>query len=207
MGTAPKKKRWRYAVSGKTIFQCGSDMPKNGDKCGKYRAHISLDEFFASISRCSHMILYRQVAAEFLSCPYVLRCPSIEMHWLEFEPQSVMNWLKTVSGCAKKALTIYGYYCGASTAEPVNILLATLISEFRAETVARPEFVVELCDFEELFLAEFEDNGLELARLSETNWRLISRSNADQNNEQQNDEEVTVVGREKTLIEISRFFN
>uniref|UniRef100_A0A914IEN7 Mos1 transposase HTH domain-containing protein n=1 Tax=Globodera rostochiensis TaxID=31243 RepID=A0A914IEN7_GLORO len=153
---------------------------------------ISLDEFFASISRCSHMILYRQVAAEFISCPYVLRCPSIEMHWLEFEPQSVMNWLKTVSGCAKKSLTIYGYYCGASTAEPVNVLLATLISEFRAETVARPEFVLELCDFEELFLAEFEDNGLELARLSETNWRLISRSNADQNNEQQNDEEETV---------------
>ncbi|KAL3068814.1 hypothetical protein niasHS_017380 [Heterodera schachtii] len=163
---------------------------------------------------CAHLVLYRQIPAEFMACPYVLRCPSIEIHWLEFEPISVLNWLKTSSGFAKKSLTIYGYYCDAVTTKPVNLVLATLISQYRGEPIVPvPEFVVDLCDFEDLYLAEFEDQHLALMRLSETNWRLISRTaNAaenDQNREhEQNSGEgqAVEIGSEKTLIEIGRFF-
>ncbi|KAL3077771.1 hypothetical protein niasHS_011574 [Heterodera schachtii] len=177
---------------------------------------ISLADFFASFSKCDHLILYRQIPAEFLACPYVLCCASIEIHWLEFEPISVLNWLKNSSGIAKKFLTVYGYYCDAVTAEPVNLMIATLISEYRGEPVVPvPEFVVDLCDFEDLYLAEFEDQHLALIRLSETNWRLISRTTAaDQNDDPNRDEHQQNSGEgpaengsEKTLIEIGRFFS
>ncbi|KAL3081401.1 hypothetical protein niasHS_011645 [Heterodera schachtii] len=170
----------------------------------------------ASFSKCGHLILYRQIPAEFMACPYVLRCPSIEIHWLEFEPISVLNWLKTSSGIAKKSLTVYGYYCDAVSAEPVNLVIATLISEYRGEPIVPvPEFVVDLCDFEDLDLAEFEDQHLALIRLSETNWRLITlTTGADQHGDQNRDEHQQNSGEgpadngsEKTTIEIGRFFS
>ncbi|KAL3081705.1 hypothetical protein niasHT_035045 [Heterodera trifolii] len=197
------------------IVECQMDFNDIDNCVAALASHrISLNDFFASFSKCGHLVLYRQIPAELMACPYVLRCPSIEIHWLEFEPISVLNWLKTSSGFAKKSLTIYGYYCDAVTAEPVNLVLATLISQYRGKPILPvPEFVVDLYDFEDLYLAEFEDQNLALMRLSETNWRLISRTtNAAENDQNREHEQKSGEGKavengsEKTLIEIGRFF-
>lgn len=85
------------------------------------------------------MVLYRRIPSEFLVHPSVLGCPSLEIHWLEFEADPVLRWLKSPIGGQQigrrptraKSLTIYGYYAEPSSAEPVNLLLGTLISEHK----------------------------------------------------------------------------
>lgn len=55
---------------------------------------LDLDFFEFGFFRPSHMVLYRHVTPEFLAHPYILGCPHLEIHWVEFEAEPLLNWLR-----------------------------------------------------------------------------------------------------------------